>query len=79
MPSIPDSFVATPDFGLLGQFDLLGGFATAGILTAGLLVFSLLITDFFDTMGTMTAISAEAGLTDKDGQIPSADRILLVD
>ena len=79
VPSIPDSFVATPDFGLLGQFDLLGGFATAGILTAGLLVFSLLITDFFDTMGTMTAISAEAGLTDKDGQIPSADRILLVD
>jgi AGZA family xanthine/uracil permease-like MFS transporter len=79
VPSIPDSFVATPDFGLLGQFDLFGGFATAGILTAGLLVFSLLITDFFDTMGTIKAISAEAGLTDKDGQIPSADRILLVD
>ena len=79
VPSIPDSFVATPDFGLLGQFDLFGGFATAVILTAGLLVFSLLITDFFDTMGTMTAVSAEAGLTDKDGQIPSADRILLVD
>ncbi len=79
VPSIPDSFVATPDFGLLGQFDLLGGFATAGILTAGLLVFSLLITDFFDTMGTMTAISAEAGLTDNNGNIPSADRILLVD
>lgn len=79
VPAIPDSFVATPDFGLLGQFDLLGGFATAGLLTAGLLVFSLLITDFFDTMGTMTAISAEAGLTDINGNIPSADRILLVD
>jgi len=79
VPAIPDSFVATPDFGLLGQFDLLGGFATAGLLTAGLLVFSLLITDFFDTMGTMTAISAEAGLTDSNGNIPSADRILLVD
>ena len=79
VPAIPDSFVATPDFGLLGEFNLLGGFATAGLLTAGLLVFSLLITDFFDTMGTMTAISAEAGLTDNNGNIPSADRILLVD
>jgi len=79
VPSIPDSFVATPDFGLLGQFDLLGGFATAGIITAALFVFTLLITDFFDTMGTMTAISAEAGLSDKDGNVPNADRILLVD
>jgi AGZA family xanthine/uracil permease-like MFS transporter len=79
VPSIPSSIFAKPDFGLLGAFDLFGGFASAGILTAGLLVFSLLITDFFDTMGTMTAIGSEAGLTDAKGNIPNADRILLID
>ncbi|CAB4577304.1 unannotated protein [freshwater metagenome] len=79
VPAIPSSIIATPDFGLLGQFDLFGGFATAGFLTAALLVFTLLITDFFDTMGTMTAIGAEAGLTDRNGNLANADRILLID
>jgi adenine/guanine/hypoxanthine permease len=79
VPAIPSSIFATPDFGLIGQFDLFGGFATAGFLTAALLVFTLLITDFFDTMGTMTAISAEAGLSDSKGNVPNADRILFVD
>ena len=79
VPAIPSSIIATPDFGLIGQFDLFGGFATAGFLTAALLVFTLLITDFFDTMGTMTAISAEAGLSDSKGNVPNADRILFVD
>jgi AGZA family xanthine/uracil permease-like MFS transporter len=44
-----------------------------------LLVFTLLLADFFDTMGTMTAIGQEAGLNDKDGTPPNAERILLVD
>ena len=79
VPAIPSSIIATPDFSLLGRFDLFGGFATAGLVTAVLLVFTLLITDFFDTMGTMTAIGAEAGLTDRNGNVEGADRILLVD
>jgi len=80
VPSIPSKFVNfNPDFSLIGSFDLFGGFKTAGFLTAALLVFTLLITDFFDTMGTMTAIGAEAGLTDRNGNVENADRILLVD
>ena len=79
VPAFPSSIIASPDFGLIGKFDLFGGFATAGVLTAGLLVFTLLITDFFDTMGTMTAIGSEAGLVDSDGNIVNADRILFVD
>ena len=35
--------------------------------------------DFFDTVGTVTAIGHEAGLIDKDGNVPNANRILLVD
>ena len=79
VPKLPESFVSTPSFASLGQFDLLGGFSTAGVVTAGLLVFTLLITDFFDTMGTMTAIGAEGGLLDAEGNVPNADRVLLVD
>ena len=48
-------------------------------MTALLFVFTLLLADFFDTMGTMTAIGAEAGLLDEDGKPPHTERILVVD
>ncbi len=79
VPAWPDKVVDTPDFSLLGDFSLFGGFETAGVVTAALIVFSLLLADFFDTMGTMTAIGAEAGLNDEDGTPPNVQRILLVD
>ena len=49
------------------------------MVAALLLVFTLLLADFFDTMGTMTAIGAEAGLLDEEGIPPNAERILVVD
>ena len=76
---MPDSVVATPDFGLLGQFNLFGSFSRISVVSALLIVFTLLLADFFDTMGTMTAIGQEAGLVDRDGNVPGADRILIVD
>ena len=78
-PRLPDSITATPDFSLLGNFSLFGGFADAGVVTAALFVFTLLLADFFDTMGTMTAIGAEAGLLDDEGMPPRTQRILIVD
>lgn len=79
VPALPDSVVDTPDFGLIGNFDLLGSWENAGVVTAALFVFTLLLADFFDTMGTMTAIGAEAGLLDEDGNPPHMTRILVVD
>lgn len=79
VPSWPDSLFQKPDFSLLGEFSLFGSFERAGFVTASLLVFTLLLADFFDTMGTMTAIGAEAGLNDEDGTPPNAQRILVVD
>ena len=49
------------------------------MVSAILLVFTLLLSDFFDTVGTVTAIGHESGLIDKDGNVPNNDRILLVD
>jgi len=79
VPRLPDTWVDTPDFGLLGQFSLLGSWDRVGIVATLLFIFTLLLADFFDTMGTMTAIGAEAGLLDDEGNPPNAQRILAVD
>ncbi len=79
LPAWPDKIVDTPDFGTLGEFNLLGSFEQVGVVSALLLVFTLMLADFFDTMGTMTAIGAEAGLLDEDGVPPNTQRILIVD
>jgi AGZA family xanthine/uracil permease-like MFS transporter len=79
VPALPSQIFAVPDFGLLGKFSLLGSFDKIGFVAAALLVFTLMLADFFDTMGTMVAIGAEAGLLDKEGNPPNAERILIVD
>jgi AGZA family xanthine/uracil permease-like MFS transporter len=79
VPKLPDDIISTPDFGTLGHFSLLGSFESVGVVSALLLVFTLMLADFFDTMGTMTAIGAEAGLLDADGVPPNTQRILIVD
>ncbi len=79
VPALPDDVIATPDFSLLGQFNLLGSFSRISAVAAILLVFTLLLSDFFDTVGTVTAIGHESNLIDKDGNVPNNDRILLVD
>lgn len=79
VPGLPDKFFDVPNLATLGHFSLLGSFGRIGVVGAILLVFTLMLADFFDTMGTMTAIGAEAGLLDKDGMPPNTERILVVD
>ena len=79
VPTVPSDVIGTPDFSLFGQFNLLGSFDRIPIVAVILLIFTLLLSDFFDTVGTVTAIGHEGGLIDKDGNIPNNDRILLVD
>lgn len=73
----------TPRFETLGLGfeDIFGAFTNpkTGFLAASLLVFTLLLADFFDTMGTMTALGNQAGLVDKSGTVEGANRILIVD
>ena len=79
VPALPESVVQAPDFSLLGEFNLLGSFGAIGATAVFLLVFTLMLADFFDTMGTMVAVGAEAGLLDEDGNPPNTRRILVVD
>lgn len=78
-PELPKDWISTPSFDTLGEFSLLGSFSSIGTVSALLFVFTLLLADFFDTMGTMTAIGAEADLLDEDGLPPHTERILVVD
>ncbi|GIG24633.1 NCS2 family permease [Cellulomonas denverensis] len=79
IPALPDDPIALPDFSLLGQFSLFGSISKIGVVAVILLVFSLMVADFFDTMGTMVAVGGEAGLLDEQGNPPRTKQILIVD
>jgi AGZA family xanthine/uracil permease-like MFS transporter len=73
----PLTFV--PDFSTIFAFDVGNVFVTVGVVTAVLTIFTIMLADFFDTMGTATAITEQAGLTDEQGRVPDINRILIVD
>src|SRR6478672_1928435 len=79
--TIPSPLVVTPDFGTLGLGlqDPFQVFAKLGAVTAVLTIFAIMLSDFFDTMGTVTGIAAEAGLATEDGTVPGIGRVLIVD
>jgi adenine/guanine/hypoxanthine permease len=80
--TVPPNLVQLPNFSTLGQFNLtavFGDYSVAAILGAILTIFALMLTDFFDTMGTATAIGEQAGLATPEGKLPGINRVLLVD
>lgn len=79
VPELSGSPVSLPDFSSLGQVDFFGAFGKLGVLAVVLLIFSLMLADFFDTMGTMVAIGAEADLLDENGTPPKSRAILFID
>jgi len=79
VPNMPDKVFSVPDLSLFGKVDVIGAFQHIGIISATLLMFTILLSVFFDAMGTMTGLASEAGLLDKDNNFPNANRVLLVD
>lgn len=79
VPSLSEFPIQMPDFATLFTVDPIGGITAAGVIGASVIVFSLLLADFFDTMGTMVGVASGAGLVDQDGDIPHSQRILVVD
>lgn len=70
---------AAPDLSLIGKANPVGAFGHLGVVAAALLAFVILLSIFFDAMGTMVGLANEAGTVDKDGNIPNVDRVLQVD
>jgi AGZA family xanthine/uracil permease-like MFS transporter len=78
VPALPGSVVSLPDLSLVGAFSF-GAFSRLDIVTVVLLIFTLVLANFFDAMGTMTALGQQAGLVGKDGQLPNVGRALIVE
>ncbi|MET8555724.1 NCS2 family permease [Streptomyces sp. NPDC004959] len=78
-PKWPGNPVSTPDFGLIGNVSIFGGFQHVGVLTGILFVFTVLLSCFFDAMGTIMGVGDEAHLTRPDGSMPGMNKILFVD
>lgn len=78
-PQWPGNPLSTPDFGLVGEVSLFGGFEKVGVLTGCLFVFTVLLSCFFDAMGTILGVGDEAKLLDKDGNLPGINKVLIVD
>jgi AGZA family xanthine/uracil permease-like MFS transporter len=75
---VPDKWVGSPDFNLVGNFSF-GFWDELGWATTIAVVLAVLLSDFFDTMGTAIALGARAGLLDSEGRLPGIRRVLLVD
>ena len=78
VPTLPKQLFAVPDLSLLGAFSIAGSFLQVGVLAAVLFAFTLLLADFFDTMGTVVGVGSQAGLV-RDGRLPGVGRVLFVD
>lgn len=76
---VPATLTVTPSFSTLGNFDLGEAFSKLGLITALLTIFAIMLSDFFDTMGTVTGVAEEAGLTTEDGMVPGIGRVLVID
>jgi AGZA family xanthine/uracil permease-like MFS transporter len=79
IPTFPSDVVSSPDLSLLGHFSLLGGFEAIGVVAASLAIFSLMLSDFFDSMGTIFGLAQEGDIVEEDGSVPHFEAILVVD
>jgi len=75
---VPSSFLSMPDFSTVGRFDF-HAISKLGVLTAVILIFSVMLSDFFDTLGTVIGLGSEAKFLDQRGRLPRINRVLLVD
>lgn len=80
VPKLDLASFGLPNLGLIFKVDLFGAFANPGaVISVTMTVFALLLSDFFDTMGTVVAVGAEGDLLDEHGNPPRTREILLVD
>jgi AGZA family xanthine/uracil permease-like MFS transporter len=79
--TVPANMTLVPSFSTLGLGlqDPFQVFVKLNIIVAILTVFAIMLADFFDTMGTVTGVAAQAGLAREDGSVPGVQRVLAVD
>jgi AGZA family xanthine/uracil permease-like MFS transporter len=80
----PDAARLTGDVVAVPSFELVGDFSfdfvtTLGAATAVTAVLAVMLSDFFDSMGTVVAVGEQAGMLDERGRLPGVGRVLFVD
>jgi len=79
MAVIPARIMARPDFSTFGAGLDFSVFAHVGVATAMMTIFAIMLSDFFDTMGTAIAVGGQGGWLDARGKLARMNRVLLVD
>jgi AGZA family xanthine/uracil permease-like MFS transporter len=69
------AWISVPSFATVGQADVIGALRSSALP----LLLPILLVDFFDTIGTVTAVADEAGLQNERGEIRGLRRVLAVD
>lgn len=84
--SMPSGIVQMPDFSTFGApFQMAAdgsGMAIVKVFlnpTLLVFVFSIMLSDFFDTMGTAVAVAKQGDFLDEDGNVKDIRKILIVD
>ena len=78
LPKRPVAMPTRDNFELVGNFGF-GFVAKMGAMAAALAVFTVMLGDFFDTMGTVIGLGGKAGFLDDAGRLPRSRNVLLVD
>ncbi|WP_433676489.1 NCS2 family permease [Microbacterium gorillae] len=73
------SIVSLPDLSLVGQVDFGFDLGKVSVVALVMIVFTLVFSNFFDAMGTMTGLAREANLADEKGDFPRIKSALVVE
>src|SRR5256885_7986134 len=76
---LPSAWFQMPDLSNAFSGLNFSAFATIGVLATLLAVFTIMLSDFFDTMGTVVGISGQDRGRDNKGRVPGIRKILIVD
>src|SRR5262249_10803265 len=76
---LPSGILRAPDVSLIGRFDPFGVFAKLGVISAVLIILSIMLSDFFDTVGTLLGVGEQAGYVNKEGGFDRVGQPLLID
>ncbi len=76
---IPNKVFEMPDFSTIGKGLNFEVFSRLGVVSAIIVIFSIMLSDFFDTMGTVIGVGSEGKFLDSHGSLPLLRRVLLID
>ncbi len=75
LAKFPQGVFSLPSLETFGKLDILSALQ----LPLVPIIFAFLVTDFFDTMGTVIGVGGQGGFLTPEGRLPRLNRVLLVD